>query len=96
MGVDKQPETFAELVESWKLQPYQQEFVDRIWGVPVEIVPDPFDDKVGYILNLALVRQPLLFISTPEPTSIYDDIKESLRKLDENPPWLRYWTSIAD
>lgn len=51
-------ETFRDWLEDAKqrgvdlaLQPYQQTFLDRLAGMPVHVVEDPIDPRVGYILD---------------------------------------------
>ena len=71
--------TFRDWLESIKrhpdLQPYQR---DLLYGLPVRIVEDPVDPRVGYIVNEEALRPsmpPLLVgISTPDPAWPKDDL----------------------
>lgn len=90
MGVDKQPETFAELVETWKLQPYQRDILNSLYGMPVRIVEDPVDPRVGYIFNEEVIRESFRY----RPLVILDE--GVTFEPDERWFWRRWSTLFAD
>ena len=55
-------QTFREFMNSLRVQPYQRDMVNSLYGLPVRIVEDPFDPRVGYILNEEELRKPMFLL----------------------------------